>query len=122
MKIQDFLDSSELHPVFVEGEQVEGVKCRLLLFDEVMSLLGDGVKSTIKFGAELLSISLIDDDGKPVSDAATWLRMPFRNQGRFEALVREVSRINGLLQAEQVEELGKSSGTTGASDSNSNSA
>lgn len=122
MKIQDFCDSSELHPVHVDGEQVEGVKCRLLSLDEVSTLIGDGVKSPIKFGAALLAVSLVDDAGKPVKDAAAWLRIPFRDQKRFEALVNAVSRINGLLQAEQVEELGKSSGTTGASDSSSNSA
>lgn len=122
MKIQDFLGGKELHPVFVNGELVEGVNCRLLTLDEVSTLIGDGVKSSVKFGAALLAAALVGHDEQPVADAATWLRMPFKNQARFEALVTAVSRINGLLQAEQVEELGKSSGTTGASDSSSNSA
>ena len=122
MKIQDFLASSDLQPVYVNGELVEGVQCRLLSLDEVSALIGDGVKSAVKFGAALLAAALVGPDGNPVGDAATWLRMPFRQQSKFEALVSEVSRINGLLQAAQVEELGKSSETTGASDSSSNSA
>jgi hypothetical protein len=122
MKIQDFLAAGDLQPVRVDGELVEGVKCRLLTLDEVSALIGDGVKNAVKFGASLLAVALVDPDGNPVGDAATWLRMPFRQQSKFEALVNEVSRINGLLQAAQVEDLGKSSETTGASDSSSNSA
>jgi hypothetical protein len=122
MKIQDFLSSSELQLVRVNGEIVEGVMCRLLSLDEVSALIGDGVKSPIKFGAALLAAALVDGDGKPIMDAASWLRIPFKEQKRFEALVTAVSQINGLMQAEQVEALGKSSGTTGASDSSSNSA
>lgn len=122
MKIQDFLSGGDLQPVHVNGEVVEGVQCRLLTLDEVSTLLGDGVKNAIKFGASLLAVALVGPDGKPVADVGTWLRAPFRNNDRFQALVSEVSRINGLMQAEQVEELGKSSGTTGASDSSSNSA
>lgn len=122
MKIQDFLDSSELQPVYIDGELVEGVRCRLLSFEEVTALIGDGVQNAVKFGAALLTACLVNDEGKPVCEADAWLRMPFAKKQQFEALFTEVSRINGILQAKQVEELGKSSETTGASDSNSNSA
>jgi len=122
MKIQDFLAQGELQPVHVNGELVDGVRCRLLSLDEVSALIGDGVKSSVKFGAALLAASLVGPDEQPVATTEAWLRMPFRQQAKFEALVTAVSLINGLLQAEQVAELGKSSETTGASDSSSNSA
>lgn len=119
MKIQDlfeqsFVDESELVPVVINGTPT-GAFCKLLSLDEMSDLLSSGGGlATVKFSAKLLAVMLVNPDGTPIATEAEWLRFPFRQRERFEALVTEVSTINGLLTATQAETLGKPSETTGA--------
>lgn len=113
MKLQDFLAADAPVPLKTDGFD-DDLYCRVLSLDEMNSVLGDGVNQ-LQIGARLLALCIVDKAGAPLTTVQNWLDLPFSKNAAMQALIKDVSVINGLAQADEAAELGKSSGPTGES-------
>lgn len=118
--LDEFFAAEALLPLSVEG-MPQGLFCKLLSLEEINVAMADH-ENQLRVGAQLLALCIVDEAGNPKTTVQQWLKLSFKKSDIVQRAIREVSLINGLAKADEVEELGNDSAPTGDCDSSSNSA
>lgn len=113
MNLHDFLQSDAAVRLKADGIDDE-LYCKILSLDEMNNVLV-GTDNQLQIGARLLSLCIVDKDGNAKTTTQNWLDLSFRKNAQVQALIKEVSVVNGLVQADEAEDLGKPSEPTGDS-------
>lgn len=92
----------------------EPLYCRLISMDELSKLIRDNKDDGFGLTVKMLALCVVDSTGKPLKSEQQWREVPAANRKTLEAIGREVQRINGLIAAEELTDLGKPSPPTGA--------
>ena len=111
MDLLAYLD--EAAPTEFEVPGIAGkLYCKVLGIDEAANVIRAAAEPKANFIAEMCAVAVVDAAGVPRGDAAWWGRFKSKHSAVLVSIFAECKRINGMVSADEVGEVGKPSGET----------